>query len=190
MNRKTKTMLVQICYEGQQSEMVNFLVFVSISFLGKFQLYLTIFLNSTGPPESVFDWTGEPDPELSNQDNNNQAFTRKHWRLVQCQNGKCSNCIYNTHRELLWFTASIEMSPLCSLSGCWQIFAFLKSFLKLTTLYEPVLFLLLMEPWSEIASFCVPCKFHIWCAICCFRSHSWFRMSFCSWGVVVEQWRL
>ncbi|XP_039163209.1 protein ENHANCED DISEASE RESISTANCE 2 [Eucalyptus grandis] len=40
-----------------------------------------------GPPESVFDWTQEHDLELSNQDNNNQAFSRKHWRLLQCQNG-------------------------------------------------------------------------------------------------------
>ncbi|KAI6701831.1 hypothetical protein NL676_010967 [Syzygium grande] len=40
-----------------------------------------------GPPESVFDWTQELDSELSNQDNNNQAFSRKHWRLLQCQNG-------------------------------------------------------------------------------------------------------
>lgn len=34
-----------------------------------------------GPPESVFDWTTEFDSE------NNQAFSRKHWRLLQCQNG-------------------------------------------------------------------------------------------------------
>ncbi|KAK9928198.1 hypothetical protein M0R45_025344 [Rubus argutus] len=40
-----------------------------------------------GPPESIFDWTRELDSELSNQSNNNQAFSRKHWRLLQCQNG-------------------------------------------------------------------------------------------------------
>ncbi|XP_056174226.1 protein ENHANCED DISEASE RESISTANCE 2-like isoform X2 [Syzygium oleosum] len=40
-----------------------------------------------GPPELVFDWTQELDSELSNQDNNNQAFSRKHWRLLQCENG-------------------------------------------------------------------------------------------------------
>ncbi|XP_028759478.1 protein ENHANCED DISEASE RESISTANCE 2 isoform X2 [Neltuma alba] len=39
-----------------------------------------------GPPESVLDWTREVDSDLSNQ-NNNQAFSRKHWRLLQCQNG-------------------------------------------------------------------------------------------------------
>jgi hypothetical protein len=41
-----------------------------------------------GLPESVFDWTRELDSELSNQNINNQAFSRKHWRLLQCQNGK------------------------------------------------------------------------------------------------------
>jgi hypothetical protein len=35
----------------------------------------------------VFDWTRELDSELSNQNANNQAFSRKHWRLLQCQNG-------------------------------------------------------------------------------------------------------
>ncbi|MCI12495.1 hypothetical protein A2U01_0033600, partial [Trifolium medium] len=36
------------------------------------------------PPESIFDWTREIDSELSNQNVNNQAFSRKHWRLLQC----------------------------------------------------------------------------------------------------------
>ncbi|XVE57330.1 hypothetical protein DITRI_Ditri04bG0082500 [Diplodiscus trichospermus] len=40
-----------------------------------------------GPPDSIFDWTQEFDSELSNQNANNQAFSRKHWRLLQCQNG-------------------------------------------------------------------------------------------------------
>ncbi|KAI5656440.1 hypothetical protein M9H77_25233 [Catharanthus roseus] len=40
-----------------------------------------------GPPEFVFDWTKELDTELTNQNTNNQAFSRKHWRLLQCQNG-------------------------------------------------------------------------------------------------------
>ncbi|XP_022738706.1 protein ENHANCED DISEASE RESISTANCE 2-like isoform X3 [Durio zibethinus] len=40
-----------------------------------------------GPPDSIFDWTREFDSELSNQNANNQAFSRKHWRLLQCQNG-------------------------------------------------------------------------------------------------------
>ncbi|KAK9699055.1 hypothetical protein RND81_08G149700 [Saponaria officinalis] len=39
-----------------------------------------------GPPEAVFDWTREIDSDLS-QSNNSQAFSRKHWRLLQCQNG-------------------------------------------------------------------------------------------------------
>uniref|UniRef100_A0A7N2N1E6 Protein ENHANCED DISEASE RESISTANCE 2-like n=1 Tax=Quercus lobata TaxID=97700 RepID=A0A7N2N1E6_QUELO len=41
-----------------------------------------------GLPDSVFDWTRELDSELSNHNTNNQAFSRKHWRLLQCQNGK------------------------------------------------------------------------------------------------------
>ncbi|XP_011028070.1 PREDICTED: protein ENHANCED DISEASE RESISTANCE 2-like [Populus euphratica] len=40
-----------------------------------------------GPPASVFDWTQEFDSELTNQNPNNQVFSRKHWRLLQCQNG-------------------------------------------------------------------------------------------------------
>ncbi|KAK6274442.1 hypothetical protein POUND7_004151 [Theobroma cacao] len=40
-----------------------------------------------GLPDSVLDWTREFDSELSNQNANNQAFSRKHWRLLQCQNG-------------------------------------------------------------------------------------------------------
>ncbi|KAI4314550.1 hypothetical protein L6164_027446 [Bauhinia variegata] len=40
-----------------------------------------------GPPEPIFDWTREIDSELSNQNTNNQAFSRRHWRLLQCQNG-------------------------------------------------------------------------------------------------------
>ncbi|KAL4323369.1 hypothetical protein GQ457_11G020460 [Hibiscus cannabinus] len=40
-----------------------------------------------GPPDSILDWTQEFDSELSNQNANNQAFSRKHWRLLQCQNG-------------------------------------------------------------------------------------------------------
>ncbi|GAB4857943.1 Protein ENHANCED DISEASE RESISTANCE 2 [Ancistrocladus abbreviatus] len=40
-----------------------------------------------GPPEAVLDWTREIDTDLSYQNTNNQAFSRKHWRLLQCQNG-------------------------------------------------------------------------------------------------------
>lgn len=39
-----------------------------------------------GIPESILDWTRD-DSDLSNQNNSNQVFSRKHWRLVQCQNG-------------------------------------------------------------------------------------------------------
>ncbi|XP_010518854.1 PREDICTED: protein ENHANCED DISEASE RESISTANCE 2-like [Tarenaya hassleriana] len=40
-----------------------------------------------GPPEQILDWTKEFEAEFSNQNTNNQAFSRKHWRLLQCQNG-------------------------------------------------------------------------------------------------------
>ncbi|XP_077234808.1 protein ENHANCED DISEASE RESISTANCE 2-like isoform X1 [Tasmannia lanceolata] len=40
-----------------------------------------------GPPDSILDWTRELDSGLSNQNNSDQVFSRKHWRLVRCQNG-------------------------------------------------------------------------------------------------------
>ncbi|KAF3447666.1 hypothetical protein FNV43_RR08369 [Rhamnella rubrinervis] len=40
-----------------------------------------------GPPDSILDWTREVDSDLSNQNACNQAFPRKLWRLLQCQNG-------------------------------------------------------------------------------------------------------
>ncbi|KAK4486308.1 hypothetical protein RD792_008979 [Penstemon davidsonii] len=40
-----------------------------------------------GPPESIFDWTKDLDSDLANQNSSNQAFSRKFWRLLQCQNG-------------------------------------------------------------------------------------------------------
>lgn len=40
-----------------------------------------------GLPESVLDWTEEEDSNLSNQNTNNHSVSRKHWRLLQCQNG-------------------------------------------------------------------------------------------------------
>ncbi|XP_056685744.1 protein ENHANCED DISEASE RESISTANCE 2-like, partial [Spinacia oleracea] len=39
-----------------------------------------------GPPEAILDWTREIDSDLS-QSANTQVFSRKHWRLLQCQNG-------------------------------------------------------------------------------------------------------
>ncbi|XP_057786604.1 protein ENHANCED DISEASE RESISTANCE 2-like isoform X1 [Salvia miltiorrhiza] len=44
-------------------------------------------IGNAGPPESVYDWTKEFDSDLANQNSNNQAFSRKYWRLLQCQNG-------------------------------------------------------------------------------------------------------
>ncbi|KAK1368302.1 ENHANCED DISEASE RESISTANCE 2 [Heracleum sosnowskyi] len=39
-----------------------------------------------GIPESVIDWTLE-NSDLTNHNTNSQALSKKHWRLVQCQNG-------------------------------------------------------------------------------------------------------
>ncbi|GKC33618.1 hypothetical protein Tco_1046002, partial [Tanacetum coccineum] len=38
-----------------------------------------------GPPESILDWT-QDSSALASQNANNQAISRKHWRLLQCQN--------------------------------------------------------------------------------------------------------
>ncbi|CAN6486988.1 unnamed protein product [Victoria cruziana] len=38
-----------------------------------------------GPPDSVLDWTRETNPP--NPNNNDHVFSRKHWRLIRCQNG-------------------------------------------------------------------------------------------------------
>uniref|UniRef100_A0A7N0UZG8 APOSTART n=1 Tax=Kalanchoe fedtschenkoi TaxID=63787 RepID=A0A7N0UZG8_KALFE len=40
-----------------------------------------------GPPDSILDWTRDTDSDLKNESANSQAFSRKHWRLLQCQNG-------------------------------------------------------------------------------------------------------
>nr|QTC20866.1 apostart [Poa pratensis] len=40
-----------------------------------------------GPPESIHDWTYEPDIGLSSQSDPSQSFSKKNWRLLRCQNG-------------------------------------------------------------------------------------------------------
>ena len=86
-----KKILIVIWFGEKQLEMV---VFDILYFLihNRFSiipvLNLIIFLQLAGIPDSVLDWTREIDSELSNQNINNQAFSRKHWRLLQCQNGK------------------------------------------------------------------------------------------------------
>ncbi|CAN6271095.1 unnamed protein product [Urochloa humidicola] len=43
-----------------------------------------------GPPDSIHDWTKEPDIGASNQNDPNQFhsnFSKKNWRLLRCQNG-------------------------------------------------------------------------------------------------------
>ncbi|CAH1451792.1 unnamed protein product [Lactuca virosa] len=43
-------------------------------------------IGNAGPPESILDWTQESST-LASQNATNQAISRKHWRLLQCQNG-------------------------------------------------------------------------------------------------------
>nr|XP_034604845.1 protein ENHANCED DISEASE RESISTANCE 2-like [Setaria viridis] len=40
-----------------------------------------------GPPDSIHDWTKEPDIGASNQNDPNQVHSKKNWRLLRCQNG-------------------------------------------------------------------------------------------------------
>ncbi|CAD6341989.1 unnamed protein product [Miscanthus lutarioriparius] len=40
-----------------------------------------------GPPDSIHDWTKEPDIGVSNQNDPNQFCSKKNWRLLRCQNG-------------------------------------------------------------------------------------------------------
>ncbi|XP_010940820.1 protein ENHANCED DISEASE RESISTANCE 2 isoform X2 [Elaeis guineensis] len=40
-----------------------------------------------GPSDSIVDWIHEPDLGHSNQNIIQQVFSRKHWRLIRCQNG-------------------------------------------------------------------------------------------------------
>lgn len=70
------------------------LIFLFVLVWCIFYLNLIVFIQVAGPPESVFDWTREFDSEFSNQNTNNQAFSRKHWRLLQCQNGKYFHLAY------------------------------------------------------------------------------------------------
>ncbi|GMP95308.1 hypothetical protein CsSME_00044399 [Camellia sinensis var. sinensis] len=84
-----KMILIQICCGEQQLEMVAF-GFIHLSASVLFVVILGCILyqcSFVGPPESIFDWTTELDSDLSNQNANNQAFSRKQWRLLQCQNG-------------------------------------------------------------------------------------------------------
>jgi len=62
-----------------------------------------------GAPNSVPDWTQELETGLSNQENPAQASSRKHWRLVRCQNGKLSSLVL----FILWCTFFVTLT--------WQI---------------------------------------------------------------------
>ncbi|PPE01978.1 hypothetical protein GOBAR_DD00975 [Gossypium barbadense] len=92
----------------------------------------------SGPPDSIFDWTQECDSELANHNANNQAFSGKHWRLLQCQNWDCSfqygslveevdghTAIIYHRLQLDWFPLHIGNSRCgqvkLSLDTCWFV---------------------------------------------------------------------
>lgn len=50
---------------------------------------LRLFPLYVGLPDSLFDWTREPDTGILIQDNIDQILpSKRHWHLVSCQNGK------------------------------------------------------------------------------------------------------
>jgi hypothetical protein len=89
---------------------------------------------AAGPPESIFDWTREIDSELSNQNVNNQAFSRKHWRLLQCQDGMISRIHWYDRSIYCCSDLKIKLLLIWFSFWHWQDFVFLKNFLKLITL--------------------------------------------------------
>lgn len=52
------------------------------------QLSLMIAILSIGLPDSVLDWTRDVDSGLSTENNSYPVLSRKHWRLIRCQNGE------------------------------------------------------------------------------------------------------
>lgn len=52
------------------------------------QLSLMIAILSIGLPDSVLDWTRDVDSGLSTENNSYSVLSRKHWRLIRCQNGE------------------------------------------------------------------------------------------------------
>jgi len=95
-----------------------------------------------GPPDSVLDWTKEPDIGLSNQNDNNHAYSRKNWRLLRCQNGKLTVPL----QKLLTLPLRIhfEQVKLCDtvtkypVFYHWQDCASLKNLWRLNTMQEAV----------------------------------------------------
>jgi hypothetical protein len=61
-----------------------------------------------GPPDSVLDWTKEADIGLSNQNDMSQAYSRKNWRLLRCQNGLR---IFEELVEVEYFARSCSRAP-------------------------------------------------------------------------------
>lgn len=55
---------------------------------------MTVAFLLLGPPDSLHDWTKEHDFGLSNQNDASQVYSRKHWRLVRCQNGILPNFLF------------------------------------------------------------------------------------------------
>lgn len=91
--REMKRRAIQLYYAEQQSAMVlySLSLFRSRIIMAIMENLLCFIL--AGIPESILDWTRD-DSDLSNQNSSNQVFSRKHWRLVQCQNGMVNIVTY------------------------------------------------------------------------------------------------
>jgi hypothetical protein len=60
--------------------------------------WLFLFFPLVGPPESLHDWTHGNETGICDQQSPTKVFSREHWLLVRCQNGKNFICF------LLWFS--------------------------------------------------------------------------------------
>jgi hypothetical protein len=89
-----------------------------------------------GPPDSIHDWTKEPDIGASNQNDPNQVHSKKNWRLLRCQNGKSASPLFLIGLNLNWlivlvlaglriFEELLEVDYLvcsnCFVLFCWSV---------------------------------------------------------------------
>ncbi|RWW33556.1 hypothetical protein GW17_00001717 [Ensete ventricosum] len=90
----------------------------------------------TGLPDSILDWTRDVDSGLSNDNYSDQVFSRKHWRLVRCQNGEtfipCSGSLIGAlHNTTNYNLKDHDLNHLILFYGFvfvfFQDFAFLRS---------------------------------------------------------------
>jgi hypothetical protein len=68
--------------------------------------WFVLFFTLAGPPESVYDWTRD------NVSNSDQVSSRKHWRLVRCQNGKpfiCQNGAFSFFILMVLYAHNLQL---------------------------------------------------------------------------------